>query len=186
MVKLFKNALSWVVGEARRKPSLIELQTFVSDALRIVNDRPLTTVSSHPNDLNLISPSSFLGQQLAPNPPVSAFHERGDLRRDYVYNTTLAHKFWQAWIEGYLSNLQGRKKWRVTRQNLIPGQLVLVADAGDITKRGAYRLERVHCIHSQLRKGKEIVRRATIAVLKSNGPGEIEYLLRDLSKIAPV
>jgi len=90
MVKLFKNALSQVVGEARRKPSLIELQTFVSDALRIVNDRPFTTVSSHPHDLNPISPSSFLGHQLAPNTPVSAFHERGDLRREYVYNTTLA------------------------------------------------------------------------------------------------
>jgi len=33
MVKLFKNALSRVVGEASHKPSLIELQTFVSDAL---------------------------------------------------------------------------------------------------------------------------------------------------------
>jgi len=69
---------------------------------------------------------------------------------------------------------------------LIPGQLVLVSDAGDITKRAAYRLARVHCVHPQLRKGKEIVYRATIAVLKSNGLREIEYLLRDLSKIAPV
>ena len=31
MVKLFKTALSRVIGDARRKPSLIELQTFVSD-----------------------------------------------------------------------------------------------------------------------------------------------------------
>ena len=45
MVKLFKNALSRVLGESRRKPTLIELQTFFSDAVRIVNDRPLTTSS---------------------------------------------------------------------------------------------------------------------------------------------
>ena len=64
MVKLFKYALGKVTGEARRKLSLIELQVFVSDAVRIVNDRPLISVSSHPNDLLSISPSSFLGQQL--------------------------------------------------------------------------------------------------------------------------
>ena len=33
MVKLFKTALSRVIGDARLKPSLIELQTFVSDAV---------------------------------------------------------------------------------------------------------------------------------------------------------
>ena len=51
MVKLIKKALTQVMGEARRTPSLIELQTFVSDAIRIVNDRPLTTISSTPGDL---------------------------------------------------------------------------------------------------------------------------------------
>ena len=45
MVKLFKNALLQVMRRARRKPTLIELQTFASDAVRIVNDRPLTTPS---------------------------------------------------------------------------------------------------------------------------------------------
>ena len=166
IVKLFKTALSRVIGDARRKPSLIELQTFVSDTFRIVNDRPLTSVSSAPNDLTPISPSSFLGQQLAPHTPISAFHDRGDLRRDYVYNVTLAQKFWQSWIEGYLPNLQGRNKWREIRQNLTPGQLVLVADAEDICERGTYRLGRIHSVHPQIRNGKEIVRRATVAVLK--------------------
>ena len=133
-----------------------------------------------------ISPSSFLGQQLAPHTPISAFHDRGDLRRDYVYNVTLAQKFWQSWIEGYLPTLQGRNKWREIRQNLTPGQLVLVADAEDICKRGTYRLGRIHSVHPQIRKGKEIVRRATLAVLKNSGSGKVEYVLRDLSKLAPV
>ena len=186
MVKLFKKALESVAGEARRKPSLIELQTFTSDAVRIVNDRPLTTLSSRPNDLMPITPSSFLGQGLAPNTPLSTFHDRGDLRRDFTYNATLAHKFWLSWVKGYLPTLQGRGKWRVTRENLAPGQLVLVGDASDFSKRGAYRLGRIHAVHPQIRKGKEVVRRATVAVLKHSGPGEVEYILRDLSKIAPV
>ena len=43
MVKLFKTSVTRIMNEIRRKPSLIELQTFMSDALRIVNDRPLTS-----------------------------------------------------------------------------------------------------------------------------------------------
>ena len=38
MVKLFKTSLTRVMNEIRRKPSLIELQTFISDAVRIVNN----------------------------------------------------------------------------------------------------------------------------------------------------
>ena len=189
MVKLIKRAMVQVMSEARRKPSLIELQTFVSDAIRIVNDRPLTTLSDKPNDLKPLTPSCFLGQHLAPNTPVSAFHEKGDLRNDYLYNAALAQKFWTSWMKSYLPTLQGRSKWRELRENLSVGQLVLVGDAEDLSKRGAYRLGRVHCVHPQVRKGREIVRRATIGVLSKDpdsGKTEIKYVMRDLSKIAPV
>ena len=104
MIKLFKKAFS-IVGKARRKSSLIGLQTFTSDAVRIVNDWPLTTLSCEPNDLAPITPPSFLGQNLAPNTPLSAFHDRGDLRNDFTCNSTLAHRFWLSWIKGYLPTL---------------------------------------------------------------------------------
>ena len=80
--------------------------------------------------------------------------------------------------------MQGCGKWRVACQNLAEGQLVLVGNAEDTNKRGTYRLGTVHCVHPQLRRSKEIVRRATIAVLKNSGSKEIEYILRDVSKIA--
>ena len=86
-------------------------------------------------------------------------------------------------------SLQGRNKWRTLQTNLEPGQLVLVGDAENLASKGAYRLGRIHSLHPQLRKGKEIVRRATVAVLKNSstaGNCEIEYVLRDLAKIAPV
>ena len=88
-------------------------------------------MSSVPNDLSPLTPACFLGQQLAPNTPVGAFYNTGDLRRDYVCNATLAHKFWLCWIKGYLPTLQGKSKWRVTRENLSVGQLVVVGDAQD-------------------------------------------------------
>ena len=77
MVKLFKNALAKVLSDTRRLPSLIELQTFTSDAIRIVNDRPLTALSDVPNDISPLTPASILGQQLAPNTPVGFFTIKG-------------------------------------------------------------------------------------------------------------
>ena len=61
LVKMFKFALFRVLDKTRRMLSLIELRTFFSDFVRIVNDRPLTTLSDQPNDLAPICPSSFLG-----------------------------------------------------------------------------------------------------------------------------
>ena len=87
-------------------------------------------------------------------------------------------------MQGYLPTLQGRNKWRVTQNNICTGQLVLVGDAEDISRRGAYRLGRVH---PQWGKGKELVLGAAVAVLKNCGDGtnKIEYILCDLSKIFP-
>ena len=142
-------------------------------------------MSDQPNDLLPITPSCFLVHGLAPNTPLGKFHDKGDLRRDYTYNATLAQKLWLSWAKGYFANLQGRKKM----ENLYPGQLVLVGDSEDITKRGANRLGRIHLVHPQIRNGRELVRRAAVAVLPKGsvgGPDKIEYILRYVSKIAPV
>ena len=187
MVKLFKTSLTRVMSEIRRKPSLIELQTFMSDAVRIVNDRPLSTSSDKPIVLAPLCPSSFLGQQLAPYTPVSTFYDRGDLRRDYLYNATLTQKFRGSWSKGYLPTLQReRVKWKISWENLSPGQLVLVGDADDFSKRGSFCLGRNHCVHPQFWHGKEYVRRATVAVLKRDDSGDVKHILRDVSNIAPL
>ena len=174
------------MGEVRRRSNSIQLQTFFSDAVRIVHERPLTSVSSKPNDMAPLTPSCFSGEQLSPYTPISAFHDWEDLRQDYLYNSTLTHKFWLLWMQGYLPTLQGRSKWRVHRDNIEPGQLILVGDTEDLDKRGVYRLGKIHAVHPQIRQGKKIVRRATIAVLKNTGSGEIEYVLPDVAKIAPI
>ena len=177
------------MGRTRRKPTLIELQTFASDAVRILNDCPLTTLSDQPNDLEPITPSCFFWEHLPPNNPLGTFHDKGDLRNDYTYNATLAHKVWLSWVKEYLINLRGRKQWRTSKENFYPGQLVLVGDSVDIAHRGTYRLGRIHAVHPKIRNGKELVRRATVAALAgaaAGGSGKVEYILRDISKIALV
>ena len=87
-------------------------------------------------------------------------------------------------MKSYIPTLQGRNKWRTLGSNLVPGKLVLVGDAEDLTCLGTYRLGSIHCLHSQNRKTKNIVRRATVAVIARNASAadssEVEYIVRDL------
>ena len=48
-----------VLDNTRRMRALVELQTYFTDAVHVVNDRPLTTLSDQPNDLIPICPSPF-------------------------------------------------------------------------------------------------------------------------------
>ena len=57
-----------------------------------------------------------------------------------------------------------------------------MGDAPNISKRGTYRPVRIHAVDPQIRKGREFV--ATVALLKHSGSGEVEYILKDVSKIA--
>ena len=57
-----------------------------------------------------------------------------------------------------------------------------MGDVEDLSKRCVYRLGRIHAVHPQIRQGKKIVRRATIAVFKNTGSGEIEYVLGDVGQ----
>ena len=67
LVELFKAALHRVLHNTRRiLPSIIELQTFFSDAVRIVNDCPLTTLSDQPCDLVPNSSASRIFEREGP------------------------------------------------------------------------------------------------------------------------
>ena len=148
----------------QRKPTLIELQIYVSNATRIVNDRPLTSLSDDPLDYNAITPASILTLLLDPALSIGHPYSTDHLRRDFQYNMALAQRFWDRWIKFYLPQLQGRKKWLKIMDNIKVKQLVLIAGHGDFNERGKYRLGRISKVLPQIRKGKAIVRRAIVKV----------------------
>ena len=90
MVKQFKLILQRTLSATLRKPSLIELITFCSNAVRIVNERPLTPLSDDPKDSIVITPASLLTPGFDIYTPVGTAHDRDHLRRDYRFNLALA------------------------------------------------------------------------------------------------
>ena len=189
LIKVFKQTLLKTVNLTHRRPTLVELQTYISNTTRLVNDRPLTSQSDDPRDYNTISPSSLLTPSLDPVVPIGQPHHKDHLRRDYRYNCALAQQFWERWVKFYLPQLQKRKKWFRTTANLQVGQMVLVGGLGELPKRGCYRMGRVARVLPQIRRGRALVRRAIITVStfnKSTGMQQVSEIERDLSKIAPL
>ena len=171
MVKQFKIVLTHILNVSHRKPNFLELLTYTGSAVRIFNERPLTPLSNDPKEFTAITPASLLTPYFDPFSAVGVPHDKDMLRRDYRFNLALSQQFWEKWITFYLPRLQGRKKWQKMCKNLEPGQLVVMGSLEDISKRGQYRLWRVHEVLPQIINGKPIVRRAKIAVANLNDSG---------------
>ena len=189
MVKQIKHVIANILEKSQRRPSFVELLTYVGSATKIVNDRPLTPLSDDPRDFTAITPASLLTPYSSPYCVVGSPQHKDNLRRDYRFNISLSDQFWKKWLEFYLPWQQGRKKWLKMAQNLTPGQLVILTSMEDVSKRGKYQLGRVHEVIPQSRNGKQIVRRVKVATTstdESTGDVKVVYVLRDLSCIAPV
>ena len=189
LVKVFKRTLLEIAKFLQRTPNLVELQTYIANTTRLVNNRPLTPLSDNPKDNNAISPSPLLTPAFHPHTPIGTPHNNDHLRRDSRFNAVIAQRFWERWIKFYLPLLQRRKKWQKITDNIRVGQLVLVGGHGEFVKPGQYRLGRVTEVFPQFRQGKALVRRAVVAVTSTKdqaNESELTLIERDISKLAPL
>ena len=169
----------------------MELITFCSNAVREVNERPLTALSDDPRDFAVVTPASLLIPAFDLYPPVGRAHDRDHLRRDYRFNLALADCFWKDWVAFYLPMLQGRNKWRETSKNLHIGDLVLVGDSADISETGkvSCRKKSGRSFPPNAYNRNPVVRKAKIAVAEYDSKTDsykVEQIYRDISRIAPV
>ncbi|GFX08923.1 integrase catalytic domain-containing protein [Trichonephila clavipes] len=106
-----------------------ELITLVTQIEAVLNSRPLSPLSSVPNDLNPLTPGHFLT-----NSAISSFSEPYTASDSLSYHSRwkliefLQNKFWNHWSTEYLTHLQTRAKWSVQNPNLMENQLVLLKD----------------------------------------------------------
>ena len=112
------------------------LSTLLCEVERILNDRPLTSLSDHPDDPEPLTPSKLL--LLRPNSciPPDVFKGHDKYSKRWRQAQCLADSFWKRWMKEYLPALQTRQKWSVSRRNFAVGDLVLVVD--DKTPRGRW------------------------------------------------
>lgn len=149
--------------------SLDEFNTFLQEAVAVVNSTPLWIVSEDPNDPLPISPSSLLTLKEEPySCPVQDFTKQdimayGKLR--WKRAQFLADQFWVRYRKTYFHRLQERNKWNKKQKNLEVGDFVLLRTKG--AKRGHWPMARVESVK---KSDDGLVRSAIVKTATSEGP----------------
>lgn len=128
-VKSCKFHLRRVAGNANL--TYEEFSTVLAQIESILNSRPLTPLSSDPNDFLPLTPAHFLiGRTLtAPACKDLTSMPTGRLLR-YQRVEQMRQHFWERWNKEYISELQQRTKWKFNKQDITLGSLVLIKEDG--------------------------------------------------------
>jgi len=94
-----------------------------------LNSRPLTPLSSDPNDLHALTSGHFLiGRPLLaiPESDVMTIHHNRLSRWQLLQK--INQQFWSRWSSEFLTRLQQRPKWLNHRKNIQVNDLVIIKD----------------------------------------------------------
>ncbi|XP_029055232.2 uncharacterized protein LOC114882514 [Osmia bicornis bicornis] len=144
-VKAFKKHLHKTVGDAIF--TYEQFYTLIVEIEAILNSRPLTPLSSDPNDFLALSPSHFLiGDSLACLPE----HDLADIQTNklslWQHIQKIKQHFWKRWQTEYLQELHTRSKWHTGNSTGIKeGILVTIRDVNSPPLQ--WQLGRVVAVH---------------------------------------
>ena len=102
------------------------LLTLITEVKHILNDRPITAVSSNSRDLKALMPNSLLLGRINSIMPPNIFIKAEGYHNSWKLVHWLAKKFWRRWLKSYFPQLQQHQKWLKPHCNLTPDDLVQV------------------------------------------------------------
>ncbi|XP_076660119.1 uncharacterized protein LOC143363406 [Halictus rubicundus] len=172
-VKSFKHHLKRVVGEELF--TLEQFNTFVTEIEAILNSRPLTPLSSDPNDPSALTPGHLLiGSALTSLPEVDFTETSTNRLSKWQHIQKVKQDFWIRWSKEYIHHLNVRAKWTRGEHSIQVGTIVVLKD--DHLPPMSWSLGRVEEIHP----GRDGITRA-VSVKTING-----IYKRNVKQIAPL
>lgn len=143
-IKSSKTHLKKVIGA--QVLTMEELTTLVIRIEGILNSRPISTLSSDPNDVSALTPGHFLiGQPLAAIPNRNVVDIPMNRLNRWQLIQQAQQSFWKRWSHEYLHTLQGRQKWFHDNPTLKIGDLVAINSP--LRPLMAWQLGRVIAVH---------------------------------------
>ena len=137
LIRSIRETLLGVTTE--QEMSEDNLNTFLCEAEKILNDRPLTKVSDDPDDQTPLTPNLIL---LLRGNVCKPLYEAENVPKAYHRQAQfLADLFWKRWLKKYVPSLQLCQKWLLPKRNLKVGDLVLMCGEG--YPRGCWPLAKV-------------------------------------------
>ena len=107
-----------------------------------LNNRPLTSVSNDPSEMDAITPNHFLLGFRPSMLPSLVESDDFDHRKRYVRAQSYADSIWKRWLDEYVPALNRRSKWsKCASDELKTGDLVWLAK--DSSPRGHFPLGRI-------------------------------------------
>ena len=152
-----------------------DFYTLATEIEAILNSRPLTPISSDPNDLSVITPGHFLiGDPLTSLPEPNHNNLPSNRLSTWQHIIKMKQHFWKRWHQEYLNELTTRTKWTRGQHAIKDGTLVLIRE--DNIPSMQWPLGRVVQVHP----GSDgVVRTATIKTAKGT-------LNRSVKRLAPL
>ncbi|XP_018371197.1 PREDICTED: uncharacterized protein LOC108766413, partial [Trachymyrmex cornetzi] len=106
-----------------------ELSTLLAEIESILNSRPLTPLSSHPNDLTALTPAHFLlGDSQSEPMQKNLLDVSNNAVSRWQHQQKIKQHFWIHWKKEYLHQLQMRTKWYHDATKLEPEAMVIMMD----------------------------------------------------------
>ena len=102
---------------------LVTLMTLVES---IIKSRPITKLSSDPQDATPLTLNHLLLLRSGPATPPGLFVKQDLYRKRWQQVQYMADIFWKRWLREYLPSLQVRQKWLTPKRNLRVGDIVLM------------------------------------------------------------
>ncbi|XP_045471829.1 uncharacterized protein LOC123678720 [Harmonia axyridis] len=124
-VRSVKTHLKRVIGD--QVLSYEEFYTLLVQIEAVLDSRPLTPMSSDPNDLAVLTPGHFLTLEPLGSVPDENYQDINisHLKRWQLIQQMQQH-FWRRWKNEYLHTLQQRNKWLKSSDMPKEGSLVLI------------------------------------------------------------
>ena len=143
LIRTVRNVLSPLMREFGERLDDESFRTLLCEVEAIVNSRPLTPLSTDPDDLTPLTPSHILTlkSQAVTAPPGLFQKEDVYTRRRWRAAQYISNVFWTRWRKEYLVTLQERQKWNTKERNMQTGDIVLIKE--DNVCRNAWSMGRV-------------------------------------------
>ena len=110
-VKSFKHHMLRIVGDTLL--TLEQFHTYVVEIEAILNSRPLSPLSSDPNDYRPLTPGHFLiGESLMSFPQADLRNIATNRLSAWQHVQAMKQHFWARWHKEYLNELNVRTKWK--------------------------------------------------------------------------
>lgn len=138
-MRSLKHHLKRVVGE--NKLTFEEFTTILAEIEACLNSRPLCALSEDVEDLDFLTPAHFLTGRSG----LTVIQTPEDARTRWHVARKIFKDLWKRWNNEYLVQQSVRNKWRIPRENIKVGDMVMIQD--DNIQVGKWAVGRVVELH---------------------------------------